>query len=140
MNAAFRPVLLAAAVLLLMLGFNAWRKATLRPDTTPWRKDLQAAKQEAAQTNKPVLAYFTAEWCGPCQVMRRETWPDPRAAEALRSVVPVKIDIDKEPEAMMAFNVSAVPRLQLIHPDGTPGAVYEGFISPDELVGWLKSR
>ena len=140
MSPAFRPVLVVLVVLVLMVAFAGLRKANAPQDTIPWRKDLQAAKAEAASGNKPVLAYFTAGWCPPCQEMQRQTWPDPRVAAALKDVVPVKIDVDQNGEAAMAFNVSSIPRLQLIHPDGTPGASREAFTTPDELIEFLRTR
>ena len=45
------------------------------PAETNWRSDLTAALENAAAQDKPVLAYFTAEWCPPCQIMKREVWP-----------------------------------------------------------------
>jgi thiol:disulfide interchange protein len=140
MSPAFRPVLVVLAVLVLMLGFSALRKGAAPADNLPWRKDLDAAKQEAAAGNKPVLAYFTASWCGPCQAMARDTWPQSSVAEALQDVVPVKIDVDEHPDIARAFNISGIPRLQLLHPDGTLGATHEGFASAEELVEFLRGR
>jgi thiol-disulfide isomerase/thioredoxin len=98
MSPAFRPVLVVLAVLALMLAFSGLRKANTPNDNLPWRKDLHAAKQEAAAGSKPLLLYFTATWCGPCQAMARETWPQPQVATALASVIPVKIDVDEHPD------------------------------------------
>ena len=140
MNPAFRPVLIVLGVLVLMMAFAGLRRANAPKDSIPWRKDLQAAKSEAATANKPVLAYFTATWCPPCQAMQRETWPDPRVAAALTNVVPVKIDVDQHPDVARDFGVSAIPRLQLIHPDGTPGATREAYTAPDELIEFLREK
>jgi thiol:disulfide interchange protein len=138
MRPAFRPLLLVLGVLVVLAGWNAYRRARFAHDSIPWRKDLQAAKAEAASSGKPVLAYFTAAWCGPCQRMHEETWPDPKVAAALNDVVPVKIDVDQNSDLAMSFNVNAIPRLQMIGPDGAPGRSREGFATADELVKWLK--
>ena len=139
MKPAFRPVLLVLVVLAVMLALRGLRNARTPHDDLPWRKDLNTAKQEAAAARKPVLVYFTAEWCPPCQEMHRVTWPDPRVADALQAVVPVKIDVDQQADVAMAFNVESIPRMQLLNTDGTPGPTREGFTSVDELVAWLKS-
>lgn len=138
MNPVFRPVLVVVTVLVLMLVLNARRNANIPDDHLPWRKDLDAAKREAVEANKPVLAYFTASWCDPCQAMKRQTWPDPRVATALQGVVPVKIDVDEQADVAKSFNLVGIPRLQLIGPDGTLGRSREGFVTADELVAFLR--
>jgi thiol:disulfide interchange protein len=140
MSPAFRPVLVVVAVLVLMLAFSGLRKANSPADGLPWRKDLHAAKQEAANAGKPVLLYFTATWCGPCQEMARDTWPRPEVAAALESVIPVKVDVDEHPDVAQSFDVAGIPRLQLLNPDGALGATREGFATADELIAFLRKR
>lgn len=135
---AYRPLIAVVAVSLGMVVFAGIRKANEPKDNIPWRKDLAAAREEAASSNKPVLAYFTADWCGPCQEMKGQTWADRRVEDLLRkSVVPVKIDVDAHSDLAMQFNVSGIPHIQLIRPDGTMGPARVGFTSADELLRWL---
>jgi thiol:disulfide interchange protein len=138
MRPAFRPLLVVFGVLVVLAGFSVYRGRRLAHDNIPWRKDLQAAKAEAASSGKPVLAYFTATWCGPCQRMHEETWPDPRVGAALQAYVPVKIDVDQNSDLAMSFNVDGIPRMQVIGADGTRGRSREGFATAEELAKWLK--
>ena len=138
MNSAFRPLIVVGVMVAGMVGLSVWRKATEPTETIPWRKTLAEAKREAAANHKPVLAYFTATWCGPCQQMKRDTWPDAKVQAALERFVPVKIDVDQFPAEAREFGVDGIPRLQVIEPDGTPSASRAGFILPDELIRWLQ--
>jgi thiol:disulfide interchange protein len=137
MNSAYRPLILVGVMVAGMVGFAAWRKATEPPETIPWRKTLAEAKREAVASHKSVLAYFTATWCGPCQRLKRESWPDPKVQAALERFVPVKIDVDEHADVAQEFGVTGIPRMQVIQPDGTLGPSRVGFITPDELVHWL---
>ena len=139
MNSAYRPLVFVGVVVAGMVGFEVWRKGSEPVETIPWRKTLAEAKREAAASHKPVLAYFTATWCGPCQQLKRQTWTDAKVQAALAErFVPVKIDVDEHRDLAQEFEVTGIPRLQVIQPDGTLGASRVGFIAPDELLGWLQ--
>lgn len=137
-NKPYRPLMVVIAVAIGMAVFAAIRKAGEGKENIPWRLSLTDARQEAAASGKPVLAYFTATWCGPCQQMKRTTFADPRVEAALKdSVVAVKIDVDEHPDLARDFGVTGIPRMQLIRPDGQLGPARVGLTSADELLRWL---
>jgi thiol:disulfide interchange protein len=139
MNTAFKPLLVVFAMVLVMAGFSYWQKSSAAHDDTgvPWRKSFADARRESAETQRPVLLYFTASWCPPCQQMKAQTWPDAGVKAALENYVPVKVDVDESPDLARQFGVSSIPRVQVVRPDGAPGASRGGFIPAAELIRWL---
>ena len=66
---------------------------------------------EIINSDKPTLVDFFAEWCGPCKTMKPvlETVKG-RMGEQLSIL---KIDIDKSPNAVAAYQIQSVPTLIL---------------------------
>lgn len=66
---------------------------------------------ELINGDTPVLVDFSAEWCGPCRMMKPVLEElHRRMGEKVRII---KIDIDKSPEAANAYHVQSVPTLLL---------------------------
>jgi thioredoxin 1 len=66
---------------------------------------------ELIKGEKPVLVDFSAEWCGPCKMMKPILQQlHQRLGDRVRII---KIDIDQSPQAASAYNVQSVPTLVL---------------------------
>lgn len=95
------------------------------PDNIDWRYQFDAAKAEAQASGKPMLLYFTADWCGPCQRMKRQVWPDERLAQTINSrVIPIYLDVDKPQVKDLAgrYHLTSfpIPLFIMTNPQGRP--------------------
>lgn len=99
---------------------------------------LTEAKAKSASTGKPVLALLTADWCGPCQQLKRGTLSDEKVtAEVQRLAIPVYLDVDHSADDARQFaNVSAVPTMIVQFGDQELGRI-SGVVSSKAFLAWL---
>ncbi|SEW23114.1 DUF255 domain-containing protein [Natrinema salifodinae] len=110
-------------------------------DTTrvEWREWGQAAFDEAAAADVPVLLSLTATWCDHCHEMDAETYAEPRiAANVNDSFVPVRVDVDRYPRVRDRYNMGGFPSTVFLAPNGEvlTGA---GYLGPDGMRQVLDS-
>jgi YHS domain-containing protein len=128
MKLATRSALIA--LLVLYSGLLAQAEDAIR-----WRKDLEEAKQEAAQTGRLVLLHFYGSSCAPCARLDKEVFSQKQTAAALEaSYVPLKINVDHSMAIASAYNVTNWPNDVVITPTGH---VIAKFVSPQGLQPYL---
>ena len=136
MRSSAKPLLVILIAFVAVMSMALW----VRPhETVPWKTDFRAAQAESQRTGKPMLLDFTADWCGPCQEMRRTTWSDHQVAKALEQYVAVQVDLDNNAELASRFAVNAIPYLVVLDANGHVLQTSEGLLSPEQFIGWLRS-
>ena len=76
--------------------------------------ELDAAIKAAANTGKPVLLDFYADWCVSCKEMERFTFADPQVQQRLAGMVKVQVDVT----ANSAEHQALLKRFRLFGPPG----------------------
>lgn len=73
---------------------------------------MVSAQSQARDNDKIILLFFTANWCVPCRIMKREVFADREVTQIVNSqIVPVMIDIDepKHKGLLEKYNIGTTP-------------------------------
>ena len=89
-------------------------------------KDFQ---QEVINSEKTVLVDFYATWCGPCKMMSPIL---ENIAEENANVKVVKVDIDKNQDLAMQYNVMSIPTM-IIFKNGEATKTFVGVTDKHNL-------
>lgn len=87
-----------------------------------WREgDVDDALAEAKESGKPVILYWGAVWCPPCNQMKSTLFKDPAFIAETRKFVPVYLDGDSQGAQRWGdqFGISGYPTVIVLRPDGT---------------------
>lgn len=103
-----------------------------------WETKLDRASAAALVANQPMLLEFWATWCAVCAEMDRDVYADARLAAAMTKVLPVRVDIDREPGLARKYDVSATPTLLLTDSFGNELFRFTGSLPLDRMVQLLQ--
>ena len=81
---------------------------------------FEAGSARAAGQSKPMLVFFTAEWCHFCHQMAKEAFTHPQVVSLADHFVCILVDADREPEVCRQFQVTGYPTIQFLSPRGVP--------------------
>jgi thioredoxin 1 len=92
---------------------------------------------EVLKADLPVLVYFWASWCGPCQLMSPAI--NSAATEYSDRLKVVKMEIDPNPLTVKQYQVEGVPALRLIQGEKVLIST-EGVIGKEKLLALLDTH
>jgi thioredoxin-related protein len=121
-----------AAFLLALFSFTP---ALANPPAGPWSTDLAKAMQTAKQAGKPVLVMFSAEWCPPCNTMKKNVFTRPEVQDALKTWVPVYVDEAAAPELLERFKIEGFPTFAMLNSQGEELDRFIGGRPAKEFIG-----
>ncbi|MEM9294618.1 MAG: thioredoxin family protein [Planctomycetota bacterium] len=130
------------ALALILIGCLGAAQAHAQPAPPPYIafRDVEDTLALAAEQAKPVVLYFTADWCGPCRRMQAEAFADPAVVRASKRFVWTKIDIDKNQPLAARFAVRGVPSFIFLDQHGRFLDQATGYRTRGDFLELLNSR
>ena len=94
-------------------------------------------ENEIAEPQKTIMAYFWANWCGPCRLISPSiSWAAENYSDRLKVI---KLEVDASPESVAKCNVEGVPALRIFK-QGEMVSSYEGAIGKDKLKEFIDAN
>lgn len=123
---------------LAVVGARVFRPAAPRPGVFASDVRLDEAIERGRTEGRPVLAVVTADWCPPCQALKRGALADERVAAFISgNAIPVYVDADANAQEAAALGVSSIPASVVIR-DGVIVARTGGAAGAGDYLAWLR--
>ncbi len=128
------------------LAIVGWTQATNEsrclaeetPTAIPWVSDLPTAQRHAAASGKLILLHFWSSTCPPCRFMNERVFPNRQVIQIIsQNFVPVKVNVEQNPQIAKQFGVSAVPTCFILTPSGEVLQKWVGASEPPRYVQQL---
>jgi HEAT repeat protein/thioredoxin-related protein len=130
--------LLAAWTVALLVAFASAGFAAETTNARPtFHPSLKTASEAAEADHSLVLLVFSAEWCGPCQAMKKDTFAAKQFREGGGPLRVTDVDIDANEKMAQSFEVSSIPALALLTADGKIVSRRTGYVDATELNQWV---
>lgn len=87
------------------------------------------------QSEGTSLVYFTADWCGPCKILRPIMEKVEQDCDS--DIKFVKADVKEAPETIKQLGIKNLPTCVLVH-DGKEVARFSGIKKEEEIKNFLE--
>lgn len=103
-----------------------------------WRRNPQAAQQEAQQSARPLLIYVGADFCGYCRKLERTTWADDGVSRTINAgFVPLHVDGQRDAGLAGRLGVQGFPAVIVLSPEGRIVGRVDGYREPGAMKAFL---
>ena len=143
-----RGLLVIAGILLVARIVVAALPEKHRPDLVTWRDPGSSEATALAEGSRPILYYYSADWCQPCRQLDEDVLHDPAIAQyineqfgAIRVVVTGAAPDDRPSETQRLLEhhrINAFPTLVIDHGTG-PRLTTTGYQSRRKIRAFLES-
>ena len=129
------------AALVIALGLDLIREHRGR-EITVWATPESLRAPDSARPTRPTLLRFTADWCIPCQTMKRQVFSRPDIADTIAAnyrAVSVDLTNPSAAAARLAktYGINPIPCFVILQSDGREAARLVGGVTPDTFRRFL---
>jgi thiol:disulfide interchange protein len=97
----------------------------------------QEALQKSGELGKPIMIFFTAEWCSWCKKMKAETMSNGKVQEMLKNYILVYVNTDNDRATATKFRITSLPSFVITNVKEEKLKEDSGFKNASSFVNWL---
>ena len=102
-----------------------------------WAKAIELAKKQ----KKLIFVDAYTTWCGPCRMLKQNTFPDKTAGDFFnKHFINIALDMEKGDGLAFAekYQIRAYPTLLIMDAELTSTSIAEGYMGPAQLIEFGK--
>jgi thioredoxin-related protein len=119
------------------ISINKGNEAGIKFVEANWTKAIAEAKKQ----KKMIFIDAYTSWCGPCRMLKQNTFTDKAAGEFFnKNFINIALDMEKGDGIAFAqkYQINAYPTLLIMDADQQSVSVSEGYLNPAQLIEFGK--
>ena len=127
-------------IFLVVSLWYAWYSFYVPSNEIKWVSNISNQELLANNSNKNTLVFFTAKWCSPCRIMKREIFADQQVEEIVNSkfrAIIIDVDNPETKDIVNQYNAYATPTTILLDSKGKVIERRVAKIEKDEFLEML---
>jgi thiol:disulfide interchange protein len=109
------------------IGFVMLRSPAPTPDVFSANITLADAQAQSAESGKPIFVLVTADWCPPCQKLKRGALSDPAVVKLIsEQSIPVYLEDGQNRSEIQSLPVQSYPTTLIIQGDEITASIVGG--------------
>ncbi len=136
----FLPILFLAfiAYLITPKAINIIQGPAQTPTMFTGNLSIEQASLKSANTGKPILVVATADWCPPCQALKKGALSDPKVIAWVKdNLIPVYLEKSTHPDQLQSLPVNSYPTTFVIQ-NGQILGQFSGNASATKFLNRIK--
>jgi len=102
-------------------------------------QNYKEAIEKSVELNKPVLVFFSADWCSWCHKMKNQIFPKESVKKLLKNYILVFVDVDDDPEIFNDHDYEYIPAYSIIDAKEKILKKGSGFKNEKIFGSWLNN-
>jgi len=99
-----------------------------------WVYDYRQGIEQAKESGKPVMLFFSASWCPPCKILLTTVFSDEDVARVSERFINIYVDVDEDTRTRTKYKIREIPAIFFLNSNGEMIEKFSGARTASQFI------